>query len=94
MQTQSVNTALVTRYTSPLDCIKRIYVEEGMMSFWRGNTANVLRYFPNQALSLAFKDHFKGWFIGNSNNGQKPQVISLMFQSLYLSTILRFGFIF
>merc|ERR1712170_228630 len=29
---------------------------------WRGNLANVLRYFPTQALNFAFKDTIKGIF--------------------------------
>lgn len=30
------------------DCFKRTFQEEGMVSLWRGNTANVIRYFPTQ----------------------------------------------
>merc|ERR1711971_1508267 len=30
---------------------------EGLVPFWRGNLANVLRYFPTQALNFAFKDN-------------------------------------
>ena len=30
------------------DCFKRISREEGLLSFWRGNQANVIRYFPTQ----------------------------------------------
>jgi hypothetical protein len=33
--------------------------DEGMVALWRGNTANVIRYFPTQALNFAFKDYFK-----------------------------------
>merc|ERR1712184_93552 len=29
---------------------------EGIYPFWRGNLANVLRYFPTQALNFASKD--------------------------------------
>ena len=29
---------------------------------WRGNGANILRYFPTQALNFAFKDEFKRRF--------------------------------
>ncbi|KAL9677682.1 hypothetical protein QQ045_005916 [Rhodiola kirilowii] len=36
--------------------------EEGFGSLWRGNTANVIRYFPTQALNFAFKDYFKRLF--------------------------------
>lgn len=34
------------------------------MSFWRGNLANVIRYFPTQALNFAFKDKYKNIFLG------------------------------
>lgn len=30
------------------DCFKRTIQEEGFGSLWRGNTANVIRYFPTQ----------------------------------------------
>jgi solute carrier family 25 (mitochondrial adenine nucleotide translocator), member 4/5/6/31 len=32
------------------------------MALWRGNTANVIRYFPTQALNFAFRDTYKSWF--------------------------------
>merc|ERR1711902_79269 len=35
---------------------------EGLVSFWRGNMANVIRYFPTQALNFAFKDTVKALF--------------------------------
>lgn len=44
------------------DCFVRTYQNEGLASFWRGNTANVIRYFPTQALNFAFKDYFKALF--------------------------------
>lgn len=44
------------------DCFKRVIAEEGVTSLWRGNLANVLRYFPTQALNFAFKDQFKRMF--------------------------------
>lgn len=36
--------------------------EQGFASFWRGNLANVVRYFPTQAFNFAFKDTIKGLF--------------------------------
>ena len=36
------------------DCFGRTYRDEGLLSLWRGNTANVIRYFPTQALNFAF----------------------------------------
>lgn len=59
LQTQQVNRDLVTQYTGAFDCARRVYREQGLWSFWRGNVANLLRYFPSQALSFAFKDLYK-----------------------------------
>jgi len=46
-------------YTGVIDCTKRVLATEGVAPFWRGNLANVLRYFPTQALNFAFKDKVK-----------------------------------
>ena len=43
-----------------LDCARRIWEREGWWGFYRGNLANVLRYFPTQAFNFAFKDKIKG----------------------------------
>jgi len=58
---------LATPYKGIVDCATRTYNQEGMLSFWRGNTANVIRYFPTQALNLSFKDFFKSMFAFNKN---------------------------
>jgi len=50
------------RYTGIVDCTKRTMASEGVGSFWRGNLANVLRYFPTQALNFAFKGQIKALF--------------------------------
>ncbi|MBZ3881178.1 ADP/ATP translocase 2 [Sciurus carolinensis] len=39
-----------------IDGVVRIPKEQGVLSFWRGNLANVIRYFPTQALNFGFKD--------------------------------------
>ena len=41
-------------YKGITDCFARTYRDEGLLSLWRGNTANVIRYFPTQALNFAF----------------------------------------
>ena len=38
--------------------------DQGVLSFWRGNLASVIRYFPTQALNFAFKDKYKQIFLG------------------------------
>ena len=42
-------------YSGVRDCVVRTYTHEGLTSFWRGNFASVIRYFPQQALNFAFK---------------------------------------
>merc|ERR1712173_243745 len=49
-------------YSGVVDCTLRTAKTEGVFSFWRGNLANVIRYFPTQALNFAFKDTVKSMF--------------------------------
>lgn len=51
-------------YKGMIDCFVRIPKEQGVLAFWRGNLANVIRYFPTQALNFAFKDKYKQVFLG------------------------------
>lgn len=52
----------VPRYTGVINCFSRVSGEQGFSSLWRGNLANVVRYFPTQAFNFAFKDSFKRLF--------------------------------
>ncbi|KAF8403837.1 hypothetical protein HHK36_011943 [Tetracentron sinense] len=74
------------------ECFSRTIKDEGFGSLWRGNTANVIRYFPTQALNFAFKDYFKRlfnfkkdrdgywkWFAGNLASGGAAGASSLLF---------------
>jgi len=74
------------------ECFQRVIKEEGFGQLWRGNLANVLRYFPTQALNFAFKDYFKRtfgysrdkdgytkWFLGNLASGGAAGACSLLF---------------
>jgi len=77
-------------YKGILDCFRRVSAGEGVASLWRGNLANVIRYFPTQALNFAFKDQFKRmfgyskdkdgywkWFAGNLASGGAAGAASL-----------------
>jgi len=83
---------LATPYKGIGDCFSRVIREEGFAALWRGNLANVLRYFPTQALNFAFKDQFKRmfgydqrrdgywkWFAGNLASGGAAGACSLAF---------------
>jgi len=51
------------KYTGMTNCFTRVYAEQGLLSFWRGNMANIIRYFPTQALNFAFKEKYQKIFI-------------------------------
>ncbi|KAF9174114.1 ADP/ATP carrier protein [Mortierella sp. AD011] len=83
---------LQTPYKGITDCFRRVIADEGIAPLWRGNTANVIRYFPTQALNFAFKDYFKAmfnfkkdkdgyakWFAGNIASGGAAGACSLLF---------------
>lgn len=76
-----------------MDAFVRIPKEQGIGAFWRGNLANVIRYFPTQALNFAFKDVYKNifmkgvdkktqfwkWFAANLASGGAAGATSLCF---------------
>jgi len=66
IQTQDANPMIksgqVARYTGIGNCFTRVYNEQGLKAFWRGNFTNVIRYFPTQAFNFAFKDTIKALF--------------------------------
>jgi len=62
LQTQDSNAAIIAsgnKYKGIGDCFVRVAKEEGVLTLWRGNVANVIRYFPTQALNFAFKEQYK-----------------------------------
>jgi solute carrier family 25 (adenine nucleotide translocator) protein 4/5/6/31 len=80
------------KYQGIGDCFKRTIADEGFVALWRGNTANVIRYFPTQALNFAFRDKFKAmfgykkdrdgyakWMAGNLASGGAAGATSLLF---------------
>ncbi|KAI1004295.1 ADP/ATP translocase [Podosphaera aphanis] len=80
------------KYEGITDCFKRVTANEGVASLWRGNTANVIRYFPTQALNFAFRDTYKSmfnfkkdrdgyakWMAGNLASGGAAGATSLLF---------------
>jgi solute carrier family 25 (adenine nucleotide translocator) protein 4/5/6/31 len=62
LQNQGESADIKEPYKGIIDVFRRVPQEQGFMSFWRGNWANVLRYFPTQALNFAFKDFYKQYF--------------------------------
>ncbi|TAQ90367.1 hypothetical protein B7494_g1328 [Chlorociboria aeruginascens] len=80
------------KFDGIMDCFRRTVANEGVVSLWRGNTANVIRYFPTQALNFAFRDTYKAmfafkkerdgywkWMAGNLASGGAAGATSLLF---------------
>jgi len=72
VQDASKSISAENKYKGIGDCFTRVLNEQGFSSFWRGNLANVVRYFPTQALNFAFKDVYKKIF--NPYNAKKEPV--------------------
>lgn len=94
LQTQDASDQIAKdkQYKGIADAFRRIPQEQGFASLWRGNTANIIRYFPTQALNFAFKDTYKkifvrpkeqvgfwGFFLGNLASGGAAGATSLLF---------------
>jgi solute carrier family 25 (adenine nucleotide translocator) protein 4/5/6/31 len=92
VQDASKQIAKDKQYKGIMDAFRRIPQEQGVMSLWRGNLANVIRYFPTQALNFAFKDRYKKifvrhkpsenftlFFLGNLASGGAAGATSLLF---------------
>ncbi|PIO68963.1 ADP/ATP translocase 1 [Teladorsagia circumcincta] len=63
VQDASSTIAVDKRYKGIIDVFVRVPKEQGFAALWRGNMANVIRYFPTQALNFAFKDSYKKIFL-------------------------------
>jgi solute carrier family 25 (adenine nucleotide translocator) protein 4/5/6/31 len=93
VQDASASIAVDKRYKGIIDVLVRVPKEQGFLALWRGNLANVIRYFPTQALNFAFKDTYKKlfldgvdknkqfgrFFIGNLASGGAAGATSLCF---------------
>ena len=93
LQTQDANAKLANnKYNGIVDCFVRCVKEEGVISLWRGNWANVVRYFPTTALNFAFKDTYARifnpfnpktdpgyFFLGSLMSGGAAGATSLLF---------------
>ena len=90
VQDANPNIPVEMRYQGIGDCFSRVTAEQGFGSLWRGNLANVVRYFPTQALNFACKDFYKltlcpynpktqpgMFFIGNCASGGAAGATSL-----------------
>lgn len=64
LQDASSQVSVHSRYTGVGNCAVRVLREQGVLSFWRGNLSNVVRYVPSTAFAFSTKDWFKRTFCG------------------------------
>ena len=64
LQDASSQLSAHSRYTGVWNCTTRVLRDQGLLSFWRGNLSNVVRYVPSTAFAFATKDWFKRTFCG------------------------------
>lgn len=94
LQVQSSSHTIMSgkQYKGIIDCFIRIPKEQGILSFWRGNSLAVMRGFPKDAMNFAIKDRVKESFFSdvtkdrfwlylasNFTSGSVAGVVSLCF---------------
>jgi solute carrier family 25 (adenine nucleotide translocator) protein 4/5/6/31 len=72
LQVQDASKTIEKKYTGIIDVFVRVPKEQGFAALWRGNLANVIRYFPTQALNFAFKDTYKNIFMKGVDKKKDP----------------------
>jgi len=78
LQNQGDAKNITKPYTGIIDVFVRVPQEQGIAAFWRGNFANVLRYFPTQALNFMFKDFYKQYLERPRSEGFWPCLLGNM----------------
>jgi len=66
---------LTSEYSGVKDCLTKTFRSEGILSFWRGNLATVIKYVPYQGLNFALKDKIQGC-LGTSTNTTKKELFA------------------
>ncbi len=77
LQVQQVllNQGVIThQYEGILDCLQRLYIENGIAAYFKGNATNALRFFLTQALNFSFRDFFRHLY--SETKGKRPETLS------------------
>jgi len=85
MQTMDSNPDVISgkveKYKGIGDCFTRVYAEQGLSAFWRGNLVNCLRYAPQQGSALAFNDAINNLFPVYDSKTQFAQSLAVKLTS-------------
>ena len=61
-----------------MDCTLSIYRKEGIFAYWKGNTINVLRYFPTSAFMFGFYEIYKRLIPERADDSHKNFLLKKM----------------
>lgn len=86
LQNQFVLNNLNKKYNGNIDCFVRVYKEQGVLSFWRGNLANVVRYVPSFALNYSLKEFLNKYFNKNTINNSNLNKIFINYSSGFIAS--------
>lgn len=73
------------QYSSMFDAAKKIYVNEGLRSFYRGYIPNILGIIPYAGIDLAVYETLKKSYLSNHTEQEVPQVWLLLACGRYLN---------
>ena len=83
----------IPQYNGIIDCFRKLCVEQGVVSLWRGNVASVIRCLPSNTLNLALRDYYRPMFLSNVDRKTEPKKFAagnLMVGGLSAATALCF----
>merc|ERR1719159_594967 len=72
--TAAATTAAPAAYKNIFQALGKIYAEEGVLAYWKGNLTNVVRIFPYSAAQLMANDTYKRFaseMLGDLNVGTR-----------------------
>ena len=92
LQNQHILDSLEVKYKGNIDCTIRVFKEQGFLSFWRGNMANVVRYIPSFALNFSIKEYISGYLKKNSQSNSNKVLNNMIsgFGAASLSIIITY----
>jgi solute carrier family 25 (adenine nucleotide translocator) protein 4/5/6/31 len=85
-----------TPFEGVLDCGRRVVKMEGLRGFWKGNLANLMRFYPNETFNFVTKECIQNWVrctgIANGNSLAVNFVSGVMGAWMVLMFIYPFEF--
>lgn len=84
---------ITTPYIGVVDCGKRLIAYEGIFGFWKGNFANLMRFYPNETFNFLTKESIQIW-VRNAGLVNKNNFVAVNFISGILGSWIVLMFIY